>query len=516
MTSPQRMVVANGTVVDGFGGVPFVGDVIVSDGLIEGIVAAGARPEGGYGAQVIDVSGLIVSPGFVDIHCHSDLSRFAYPGNESRTTQGITTEVVGNCGMSAAPTGGDAAAFAAAIATIDVTPETPRPWSTVAEWLDAMDRAPSATNVAALVGHGSARHTALHDKISSGDADDVAAIVHEVSAALDAGCVGASLGLMYAPGETAHPDELRAVGAAVARAGGLLAAHMRNYDASALAGSVDEVVAAAGEARVQISHLRATSTERGFADTLARIEDLRNRTDIAADSYPYIAGHTTLIQLLPSAVRAGGATAALAFGEDRGALASLLEGAGWRADQITIMKARRTPEAVGTSPASQHEPWKWLAELLLDNDALVDVAVESGVWADVDMALGTDWVTIGSDGTALSHTHASSAPHPRSWGAFPASFRRMRENGVTLASAIRRMSVASAERVNIPSGLSKGLPADITVFAEETLGSRASFAQPAQPATGIHHVFVNGVAALLDGVPTTARPGRLRRAGEAA
>lgn len=509
MPTTQRTAVLSGNVVDGYGEAPFVGDVIVADGRIEAVVPLGSRPAGGYDAELVDATGLVVAPGFVDIHCHSDLTRLTYPDAESRITQGITTEIIGNCGMSAAPTGGDAAGLAGIIATIDVTPDQPRPWASVADWLSALDSAPSAANVAALVGHGSARHAAAPGRGAHLTSAELSALVAEIDAALDAGCVGVSLGLMYAPGESAARDELAAVAAAVARRDGLFAAHLRDYDARALDGSISELAAVAGDARAQISHLRATHADGRFAETLARIDRLRGDQDIAADCYPYIAGHTTLLQLLPSEIRSAGPAAALAL--EPTAIAQLLQEAGWNADQIIVMKAAATPNAVGVSPASQPDPWTWLAHILLANDALVDVAVESGADADVDLALQTAWVTIGSDGTALSAEHRASAPHPRSWGTFPAAFRRMRALGVSLPTAVRRMSVASAERVGISSGLRAGAPADIVVFSEQELDARATFAAPALPSIGIRDVYVNGIAVQQHGTSTGARPGRLRR-----
>jgi len=509
MPATRRTALLSGTVVDGSGDAPFAGDVIITDGRIEAVVPLAARPATGYDAEVVDVAGLVVSPGFVDIHCHSDLTRLTYPDAESRITQGITTEVIGNCGMSAAPTGGDAAGLAEVIATIDVTPDQARPWASVADWLSVLDSSPSATNVAALVGHGSARHAAAPGRGTRLTPAELASLIAEVDAALDAGCVGVSLGLMYAPGESAARDELSAVADVVARRDSLLAAHLRDYDARALGDSIAELTDIAGDARVQVSHLRATHADGRFAETLAGLEDLREGRDLAADCYPYTAGHTTLLQLLPSEVRAAGPAAALALGHD--ALAQLLREAGWEADQIIVMKAAATPEAVGISPAAESDPWGWLAQTLIANDALVDVAVESGSAADVDLALQTPWVTIGSDGTALSSGHRASAPHPRSWGTFPAAFRRMRALGVTLPSAVRRMSVASAERVGVPSGLRAGLPADIVVFSHDELDARATFAAPALPSTGIRDVYVNGIAVLEHGAATGARPGRLRR-----
>jgi N-acyl-D-aspartate/D-glutamate deacylase len=507
----MRIALTSGTVIDGIHDEAIDADLIISDGTIEAIVPRSARPATGYDAEMIDVGGLIVAPGFVDPHCHSDLTRFAYPGNESRITQGITTEVVGNCGMSAAPAGHDPKSLAAIIATIDVTPDTPRPWNSVPEWLDALASAPSSTNVAALVGHGSVRHAVAPAAGTLLNDAEITALRNEVTTALEAGCVGASLGLMYAPGEHAGPDELRTVGEAVADAEAALAVHLRDYNADALAASIREAAAAAADAKLQLSHLRATRSDGTFSRTVDEIEHLRADHDIAADSYPYTAGHTTLLQLLPPRLRALGPEATLTLSIPE--LAHALETSGWLPEQVLVMKANATPDAVGVGADSHHAPWQWLAELLLANRARVDVAVESGAWADVDLALRTDWVTIGSDGTALSPDHASSAPHPRSWGAFPAAFRRMRSLGVSLPSAVHRMSVGSARRFGIPSGLTKGNPADVVVFAEERLSSRATFLRPSQPATGIRDVYVHGVAVLSQGRVTGARPGQLFRRG---
>ncbi|MBO9625592.1 MAG: amidohydrolase family protein [Microbacterium sp.] len=514
MAPSERTVILSGTVVDGFGGGTFAGDLLIADGRVEAVVPVAARPSAGYDAHPVDAAGAIVAPGFIDIHAHSDLTRFEYPGAESRITQGITTEVIGNCGMSAAPTGGDTAGLASVIGTIDVTPQTPRPWASTRQWLDALDEAESAANVAALVGHGSVRHAVAPGTPGALDPGQLRAMRAEIADALDAGCAGVSLGLMYAPGESAGEQELRAVSQAASDAGALVAVHLRDYDARALADSLGEAAAISSGASLQLSHLRATRSDGRFGEVIEHVERMRATQDVAADCYPYIAGHTTLLQLLPPALRAGGTEAAMTATSAE--LAAALRASGWDAGRILVMKASRTPDAVGVCAAAQPDPWAWLAELLRANDALVDVAVESGAWEDVDLALATDWVTIGSDGTSLSPAHRSSAPHPRSWGTFPEAFRRMRAQGVGLAAAVRRMSVDSAARVGLRSGLRAGMPADVVVFAEDELGSPATFAQPALPATGICDVFVNGVRVLDGGRTTSARPGRLRRRERAA
>src|SRR5699024_1484145 len=208
MSSISQTVLRGGLVADGFGGDPFFGDVLIAGDRIADVARASERPGGGYDGEIIDCTGRVVAPGFVDLHCHSDLSLLAYPDNESRITQGITTEVVGNCGMTPAPGNADAAGLARVISTSNVTPDLEWTWSDVAGWLQALDDCSTATNVAAQVGHGSARFAAAGHSTAALDASQLAALEHEVEEAFSAGVVGASVGLMYAPGEAARADEL--------------------------------------------------------------------------------------------------------------------------------------------------------------------------------------------------------------------------------------------------------------------------------------------------------------------
>ncbi|MBD3942680.1 amidohydrolase family protein [Microbacterium sp. NEAU-LLC] len=517
-STPVRTALVGGLVADGSGDDPRAADVLLADGRVEAIVPAGERPRAGYDARIVDCAGRVVAPGFVDIHCHSDLSRFAYPGNASRVTQGVTTEVVGNCGMSPAPGNSDRAGLARIISTIDVTPDFEWTWSDLDGWLRALDDAQAATNVAAQVGHGSARFTVAGGAARRLDDDELDALENELHAALHAGCLGVSVGLMYAPGEAATARELELVGRVVASHDAVLSAHLRNYGTRALGTAVDELAAPAAKAgaRLQISHLRGVGDADGYADVVAQLDDLRAAgVDVAADAYPYVHGHTTLLQLLPSALRAAGPDAAVdATKADLPAVARQLAATGYAPEQLIVMKASRTPEAVG--PVAERfdgDPWLWLAGLIVANDGLVDVAVESGRWADVDLAYRTPWISVASDGTALDENHTASAAHPRSWGAFSAGYRRMRDLGASVGEAVRRMSTAPAARVGLVSGIAPGLRADVVVFDDVRFDSAATFDRPATPSSGIDHVFVNGVAVMESGRQTPHRPGVLLRKG---
>ena len=515
MPRSGRIVLLGGLVADGSGGDPFLGDVLVTEERIDAVLPVRERPAGGYDAEIIDCTDHVVAPGFVDIHTHSDLSMLAYPGNESRITQGVTTEVVGNCGMSPAPGTADTAGLARVISTIDVTPDLEWAWDDLAGWLQTLEGTPTATHVAAQVGHGSARFAAAGTSIAPLDADQLAVLEHELEDAFAAGAVGVSVGLMYAPGESASAAELEAVARIVAAHDGLLSAHLRDYATDTLIGSIDEmaVAAGAGGARLQISHLRGVGGGDGFPAVLAHLEQLREGQDIAADAYPYIHGHTTLLQLLPSALRAAGPDAAVeACTSDPAAIAAALARSGYEPAEIILMKAARTPEVVGKDLTdAPGDPWRWLVDLLVANRGLVDVALESGLWSDVDLALSTPWISIASDGTALARTHRASAAHPRSWGAFSAGFQRMRQLGTPLGEIVRRLSTAPAARAGIRSGLVPGHRADVVVLDPLTFDSPATFQDPAQPSTGLDHVLVSGTAVLDSGQLTGARPGTLLR-----
>lgn len=503
-----------GLVADGTGDEPFPGDVLVRNGVIAEILARGSAAPGAYGpsVEVIDCSGRVVAPGFVDIHCHSDLTLLAYPGNESRITQGITTEVVGNCGMTPAPSGGDNAGLAGIINTINVVPDMPWPWQDMTGWLDTLNATPTATNIATHVGHGSARFVAAGATAHPLDAAGRMTLESRLEHALDAGCVGVSLGLMYAPGEGADREELVQVGKIVAKRDGVLSVHLRDYAGEGLMASVDEMIDVARDsgARVQISHLRYVGNGDAFARVIERIEAAREHLDIAADSYPYTAGHTNLIQLFPSATRGLGARAvARLCREDPQTLRLQLAGSR-DASSITVMKAPKTPDAVGRNAAEvPGDPWTWLIELLIANDGDVDAAVVGSQWADVDLGYQIPWMSVASDGTALSPEHTASMPHPRSWGAFPSAFRRMRTLGIPVGEAVRRMTSGPAARAGLTATLSAGASADLLVFNENGLAATDDYARPWLPATGIDHVYVHGVPVLRNATATGNRPGKL-------
>jgi N-acyl-D-aspartate/D-glutamate deacylase len=524
MTGIPGLLLTGGLVVDGTGASPpSPGDVLLRDGRIEAILdRPGSRTPGepgpGAGAlRRLDCTGTLVSPGFIDIHAHSDLTWLSTPDCLSRVTQGITTEVGGNCGMSPAPRDRDDPGFRPAISVIDQDPDAPLGFAGFGEYLDVLAAHQAAVNLVPLVGHGSARQTALFRAPGDDPGEAVAALVRE---ALAGGAWGTSLGLMYAPGEAAGPDELTAVARQTAAAGALLTAHMRSYAAETVAASVRELclLAARTGVRLELSHLRAIR-----ADSMAVIEDCLGLLDAAgprvtADAYPYTAGQTTLLQLLPSADRQHGVTrflARLPAGRARYAAGIAANGAGPQDIVVVRVRAPRDAPAVGRTLADYArelgQPWAELAvDLLRRSEGYVDVVVFGSKLDEQRRILAHDKVMIGSDGFSLSADYPA-AVHPRAFGAFPKALRLLVDAGLPWERAIAKATSEPAATLGLTGRgeLRPGARADITVIDPAGLADQATYEAPLRPAAGVRHVLVGGIPVLEDGRPTGRRPGHV-------
>ncbi|MAP63489.1 MAG: hypothetical protein CMH34_07045 [Microbacterium sp.] len=512
-------VLTGATVVDGTGAPARPADITVAEGRIVAIDAPGAA-DATVGERL---DGLVLTPGFVDLHAHSDLTRFAYPTGDTRVLQGITTEVVGNCGLSPAPTSGDG--FRDAIATIDVVPDVPITWESAAEYLDALEGIEAAWNVAPLLGHGSVRRRVMADAPGAATAAERTAMSRLVSDALDAGYWGLSYGLMYAPGEMSDADELRALAATVAEHDALLGVHLRAYDGDGLVDAVDDMLRLAADSRVrlQISHLRSIIDPDGSAldGALARIR--ASVSDVAADAYPYLAGHTTLLQLLPPALRARGTAEILA--EVRGAPDALAEQlrrtVQFPPDAVTIVRAGEgaAPELGRTLAQLQVDDphgrdWARIVVDVIDrHDAAVDAILVGTRPADAARVLAEPYVSVASDGVALALDHTINLPHPRSIGTFPHAMRDLLDAGLPLEQTVHKMTGQPADRLGLTSRgrIRVGAPADLVALDPSTVGDRADYTRPLVAPTGIERVWVAGHCVAADGHVTGRLPGVLLR-----
>ncbi len=510
-------------VLDGTGArPPRAADVLVRDNRIEAVLdrelgSAAAAGRDLPGAPRVDCSGAYVAPGFIDIHSHSDLAWLSNPDSLSRISQGVTTEVVGNCGMSPAPRDPADSSFRQAISVIDLDPDTPLAFATFAEYIQVLRAHRAAVNIVPLVGHGSIRQTALFSATSSCPAVEIETLLRD---ALEAGAWGTSLGLMYPPGEAADQEELAQVARITASSDALLTAHMRAYDAAGLLAAIDEVcdMATHTSVHLQLSHLRVLrASTSGIVDKCLERLDAAG-PDVHADAYPYTAGQTTLFQLLAAEDRREGVATFLgAVGRRRGRFAAGIAATGYSPDKIIVVRVTDPEDAnkVGRSLAECADEascdWSELAVDLLERSrGYVDVVVFGSNLSEQEQILAHEKVMIGSDGFSLSTDYPATV-HPRAFGAFPKALQLLVELGMPWAQAIAKATGDPARKLGLADRgtVQPGAIADLTVFDPDAFHDEATYEHPLRPAVGLRHVIVGGVPVIDGGRRTGARPGRV-------
>jgi len=492
--SAYDLVIRGADLYDGTGAPPAAGDLAVAGGRIAALGAVDPA-----GAPVLDGRGLALAPGFVDVHTHDDFAVLLHPEMGFKVQGGVTTVVVGNCGLGAAPQP-VARAMAAAFHPGAALPD----WNDHAGYLARLDAEPASCNVAALVGHGTVRAAVMGGAARAPEAGELEALRGWVREGVEAGCFGLSTGLIYEPGRHAQRDEIAALAAAFAGTGGLYATHMRD-EGVGLLDSVREAIEIGERAGVpvQISHHKAAG--RGawglVRESLALIESARARgVDVLADQYPYTAGSTVLAAVVSTVSGEGG-------GAGRG-----------EPSDVVIASAPRHPEWEGRSIAELAEAWRVppgdAARRVLDAEgAQCTVTLHLMAEDDVRTVLRHPTTMIGSDGLPTLH----GKPHPRLYGTFARVLGRYaRDLGLLpLAEAVHRMTGMPARRFGLGDRgvLRPGAWADLVLFDPARIADVGTYTDPHQPPAGIAHVFVNGVAVVRDGAHTGARPGRaLRRA----
>jgi N-acyl-D-aspartate/D-glutamate deacylase len=518
-----RIAFVGGLVADGNGGEPKLLDVVIEGKKIVQLVEHGKVDA----TRIIDCSGLLIAPGFIDIHAHSDLSRIAYPDAPTRSLQGITTEVIGNCGLSPAPLGENFEEFRTLLGPIDVVPTLAIHWKTMSEYFDQLDASPGSTNLAPLLGHGNLRYSVMGLSGGTATAKQCAQMVFKLDQALKLGYWGLSLGFMYAPGELSERQELNSLTAVLHKHGALLTCHMRGYDQTGLVAAVIEIldIAKSGRVPLEISHLRSINDDGSALERAIEIISASD-VDVEADAYPYLAGHTTLLQLLSPEIRGRGVTEILKLIRSVPTqIAADFRGASsFDPAQISIAKAGESAapevgltlaELVGkTEGEIRGIDWASIAVNLLDRyEGNVDVIVVGTRQMDANRVLQLDFVSVASDGLALDLNHFYNLPHPRSIGTFPRAFHELSLAGVATGEIIRKMTSKPARRIGIRDRgvIAENLIADICVLDVAKLWDNATYQKPLIPPSGIVHVMVSGQFVVFDSVPTGNRPGTLLR-----
>ena len=493
------LVIRGGTVYDGSGAPGVRADVGVRGDRVVAVGAIAAR-----GGEETDARGLAVAPGFIDVHSHDDYAVLLEPEMPFKTLQGVTSDVVGNCGSGVVPFDAGLIRFRRMHPAAN-----PEPWDGFAGYLERVDAVRPSCNVAVLMGHGSLRRGAMGVEPRAPAPDEMRRMTAWVREGVEAGAVGLSTGLIYEPGRYAATDEVIALGREVAAAGGgLYATHMRN-EADGLLDAVREAIRIGEEAGVpvQISHHKASGRLNWgrVRDSLRLIEQARARgLDVTADQYPYTAGSTSLFAVLQNG----------SFRSDSPGGLGRLEGA-----DVLIASAPTHADWEGRRLDALAAEWR------LDDEAaarrVVEVEGEACFVvvftmdeADVKTVMAHPTTMIGSDGVP-----AGGKPHPRLYGCFVRVLGHyVREAKVLdLATAIHRMTGMPAAKFELLDRgvIRPGAFADLVVFDPARIADVATYDEPRRPPAGIHAVYVNGIAVAREGRHTGARPGRALRRGRA-
>ncbi|HZO89968.1 MAG TPA: D-aminoacylase [Chthonomonadaceae bacterium] len=527
------MLIRGGTVLDGTGAEAYRADV----GIVgERIAAVGDLSQAKAG-RVLEAAGLRVAPGFIDIHTHSDISVTYDPGQASSVAMGVTTQVTGNCGLSLGfATGADVFAFEKRW----LAPHGARiTWATFDEHLRLIESNGVANNYLPLAGHGTLRKRVMGMQERAPDRADMAAMQHELEAALMAGAWGLSSGLEYPPSSYASEDELAELCKVVAVHGGIYATHLRS-EGDGLIEAVEEAIRIAERAGVplQLSHHKAEGRANWgkVKTTLGMVEAARARgLDVQLDQYPYTAFMTGLgIQTLPRWVLSGTteetvarlldpAQRAVILAEIRAAHPDwddLSEASPWHNIQIGVSRGK--PEIQGRTIAALaieagRNPIEYVLDLLAETGGYVSAVNFAIGEEDIVEVMRYPWTAIGSDGAGTHPGGPASEDkiHPRAYGTFPRVLGRyVRERGVlTEAEAVYKMTALPAARLGLADRgrIAPGYYADITLYDPAHVLDCATFDHPHRFAAGIEAVLVNGRLVLENGLPNGMRAGRVLR-----
>jgi N-acyl-D-amino-acid deacylase len=506
-----------GTVIDGTGTPRYAANVVIEDDRIVA-VGTGVHPRG----VAIDCSGLTIAPGFIDMHSHSDLVCMSDPQLAAKLRQGITTEVLGQDGLSEAPVPPEyVPMWRRHLSGLNGDPDLSWDWASFGEYLERCSGA--AINMAALVGHGPIRLHAVGMENRAVTASELDLMSEVLDQALAEGAIGFSTGLIYSPCVYGDTEELIALGRVVARHGAFMVYHMR-YEGKRVLDGMDEVFRIAREsgAACHISHFKARGQQAWgkapeMVDAVERARD--EGLDITVDQYPYLAGSTMLGALLPPWCNAKGTAGVEAYLRDparretiereivegRSDWESTIVAVGWGNIVISGVATEHNRILVGQSLPEIAETWgvspyEAMVRLLLEEDLDVSMIIHALTEEDLQTLMRQPWVMTCTDGLM------GGEPHPRTYGTFPRKLGHyVREEGLeSLEEAVRKMTGLPAERLGLTDrgALRPDAYADMVVFDPATIIDRATYEQPKTFPEGISHVFVNGVPAVWNGVET--------------
>jgi N-acyl-D-amino-acid deacylase len=528
------LVIRDGRVVDGTGNPWFYGDVAVRG---DRLVAVGRLGQV-EARRTIDARGLVVSPGFVDIHSHSDFLLLEDGHANGKIRQGVTTEILGE-GSSAGPYTGKLPS-----PPTDVR-GTPRHWSTLGEYFDRLDEARVSVNVASYVGLGNIWQCVMGNSFERPTAEQLAEMGRLVEQAMTDGALGLSSQVMMPPGSLATTDDIVALCKAAARHGGIYSTHIRN-EGNGVIESVKEAIEIGERAQIPVDviHLKIADQQLWgrMSQIAALIDEARSRgINVQANVYPYTRGNNDLVSIIPPWAHEGGKDQLLArlrnprdrerlkkeireglpgwynhytaVGGDWGRMLISADNVykGLTMDRVLALRAAKHPGA---------DPLDELFDILIELDGSVGTVYAHHTEEDMNVAMAQPWCSIGSDGSAyaVEGPLRRGNPHPRNFGTFPrvlGAYVRER-NLLRLEDAVHKMTWLNAAKVGLRDRglLVAGNFADITIFDSDRVIDRSTYTEPFQYNDGIQYVIVNGQVVLDRGHHTGAMPGRALRKGQ--
>jgi len=533
--SPYDLLIVHGRIIDGSGSPWFEGSVAVKDGRIADV----GRLPGATATRVIDASGLVVAPGFIDLHSHSDYTLLVDGTAQSKVRQGVTTEIIGEA-ASAGPILAPAVAdFDNGTAPLTQKDGLKRDWTTLGEYFARVERQGISVNIASYVGSGQVRLDVMGNVNRAPSAAEMTQMKGLVDRSMREGAIGLASGLIYAPNMFAKTSELIDLAREAAKYGGLYTTHIRGEGANSVE-AIGEAIEIAEKAGLpaHILHFKSNGQANWgrMPELIQVIQKARDRgLDITADQYPYLAGMTSLEQCLPPKYLEGTADDVVARLRSPAARAEIRQAIerglpGWDNDEVKDcggwhgvmlascqLPANKKYEGKRLDEVAQmmgKDPVDALCDLLIAEHATPMAIYFSMSEADVEAAMKQPWVGIGSDGAAVNPSMAfMGRPHPRFYGTFPRVLGvYVRERHVlTLPDAVRKMSSLAAQIIGLTDRglLRPGMAADITVFNPDTVRDEATFEDPARYPRGIPYVIVNGVVVIDQGEHTDAKPGHV-------
>jgi N-acyl-D-aspartate/D-glutamate deacylase len=482
--------------------------------------------------ETIDISGSVLAPGFIDIHTHSDLTLLSNPLAQSKIRQGITTEVIGNCGFGVAPfpQGENGELLKAAVAYLQLDPSTEWHWSDLRGYLNVLEGSGTSLNVASLIGHIPIHASVVGFGKEAATEQQIIKMQELLRENLSQGAFGMSTGLNYSPVSYASREELIGLAHVVKEFDGIFACHMREYGDD-LMKSVDELmsITRATGVRTQISHL-VTVGERNWGNVERALEVVETMNqqgyEVDVDVYPYIAGNCPLSQLLPDWAQEGGDTRMRERMNENAARESIQQHwekaeVVWSNIQIAnVLKGReefigKTVEKIAQEQG--RSPDVVALDLLGDMGNSLGIIAFGRAESDVRAVFAHKRAIVGSDGQSLDPHGPTGvgSPHPRSYGCYPRLLHQYTGvNGISLERAVHISTVAAARKLRIKDRgrIGQGLKADIVVFDPQTVQDQATYVDPQKFPIGIQHVIVNGEFAIKNGEHTGKKPGQVIRA----